>query len=94
MRLKIIPHMPRETLQRNLTQLHKELETADTLDDQTRESLAQLAEDIQRVLADESADHRSLAERIETTALEFEASHPRLSRLFGEVTDALAKIGI
>lgn len=86
--------MPKETLRRNLALLHKELESADELDEETREDLAHLAADIQRVLAEEAADHRSITQRIESAALQFEATHPRLSRLFGEVTDALAKIGI
>ena len=86
--------MARETLKRQLERLHEHLEAADALDAETRESLARLAADIERVLNEEAANPRSVLDRVERAALEFEASHPQLARVFGEVTDALAKLGI
>lgn len=84
----------KETLNRQLELLQEELESADSLDAETRESLTRLAGDIGRVLNDEAANPESVAKRVEQAALRFEASHPNLARVFGEVTDALAKLGI
>lgn len=86
--------VPRETLKRQLERLHTQLESADELDAETRESLARLADDIERVLNEEADNPTSVARRVERAALEFEASHPGIARVFSEVTDALAKLGI
>ena len=86
--------VPKESLNRQLELLHDELESADALDAETRESLSRLAADIEYVLNDEAANPESVARRVEEAALRFEASHPSLARVFGEVTDALAKLGI
>lgn len=86
--------MPRETLQRNLDRLHKELADTKSLDDETRELLAQVAQDIECVLADDVEDGTHIGARVQSAALKFEAEHPNLSRALSEVTDALAKLGV
>jgi hypothetical protein len=71
-----------------------ELAATKELDRDTRASLAALVEDIERVLEDDPAHAVSIKERLETAALRFEAEHPSLARILGEVTDTLAKLGI
>lgn len=86
--------MAKETLKRNLTRLHDELASSDSLDPETRALLAHLADDIERVLAEEPHDTEHLRSRIESAAWQFEASHPALARTLSELTDTLAKLGI
>jgi hypothetical protein len=86
--------VPRDTLQRNLDRLHQELANTESLDRETRELLAQVAADIERVLADEGAGSGDIGARVQTAALRFEADHPKLSQALSEVTDALAKLGV
>jgi hypothetical protein len=81
-------------LRRQLEQLHLEIARAQTLDPDARRALKGVADEIERVLATDEPDVQSVRERIEETALGFEASHPRFARLLSEVTDALAKLGI
>ncbi len=89
-------HIPRDALKRNLERLHRELESAEPLDDETRELLATVADDIERTLtgehdAEQVAERR---ERIEDFALRFEAQYPRVSQVLGEITDTLTKLGV
>lgn len=86
--------MPKKTLALNLERLHEELSTLDSLDDETRESLAEIAADIERILGQQDPRHASLPDRIEVLTVRFEASHPKLAGVLSEVADALAKVGI
>ncbi len=54
-----------------------------------------MSRDIERVLDEEDdVDKASIVARVEAAALDFEASHPRLARFLGEITDTLAKLGV
>lgn len=86
--------MPKNNLRLNLEHLHRELAKPQAMDAETRELLAELAADIERVLAEEGPENAGLAERVETATVKFEASHPSLARALSEVSDALAKLGI
>lgn len=87
--------MPRDTLKQQLTQLHDELATGESFDPETRELLSRVSRDIERVLdEDDDVDNASIVDRVESTALEFEVSHPRLARFLSEITDTLAKLGV
>lgn len=87
--------MAKETLKQQLTHLHDELASGEALDPETRELLARVSRDIERVLDEnDDVDNASIVARVESAALEFEASHPRLARFLGEITDTLAKIGV
>ena len=85
--------MPTETLKTNLQKLRQELADPGSLDDETRRQLAEVAETIETLLDTESPDYQQAHENIQDTALRFEASHPAFSRMLGEITDALAKLG-
>ena len=86
--------MPKKALAKNLERLHEELSTLETLDDETRAALADIAADIERILGERAARHASLRDRIEALTVRFEASHPKLAGVLSEVADALAKVGI
>ncbi|HEX6999733.1 MAG TPA: DUF4404 family protein [Gammaproteobacteria bacterium] len=86
--------MSKESLRKHLDQLHAELASAERLDPETRASLQALADDIERLLAADSSESRSLLDRLEAASMKFEAEHPNLARIMSEVTDALAKIGV
>ncbi|HSN71917.1 MAG TPA: DUF4404 family protein [Steroidobacteraceae bacterium] len=88
--------MPTE-LHRTLRSLHEELTSTRAVDDESRELLVTVMQDIARVLdrsQQETADTGSLKEQLETVAVQFESEHPRLSSAVRQVVDALAKAGI
>ena len=86
--------MSTAALRRQLERLLRELARAKNLDPDARDALQDVVDEIERTLAATEPDVRPLRERVEATALEFEAEHPRLAGVLGEITDALAKLGI
>jgi hypothetical protein len=89
--------MEKDELQRLIAQLHERLNSADTVDEQSRVLLQKLTQDIQN-MASRSApptdERESATSQLEEVALKFEAEHPKLSMALGELADALGKIGI
>ena len=81
-------------LRRQLERLLAELARAKNLDPEARDAVNDAVTEIERTLAATKPDVRSLRERVETTALEFEAEHPRLAGVLGEIGETLAKLGI
>ncbi len=90
--------MPSDQLRAELAQLHSLLQDTHEIDDSTRQSLTQLAEDIQRVLQAPSdrtdQGHTDLRHRIDDVVLDFEAKHPQLTQILSRVTDLLSNMGI
>ncbi len=86
--------MPEKALKAHLEELRTELEQAESLDADTRRTLAELADSIEKVLSDRAGAHESLQDRIESTTLEFEARHPGFAQILSQVSDTLAKLGI
>jgi hypothetical protein len=89
--------MEKEKLQQLISRLHDELSSAGSVDQQSRELLQKLTEDIQHLAgAAESPDEdrTSTTNQLEEVALKFETDHPKLSMALGELADALGKIGI
>jgi hypothetical protein len=85
-----------EKLRATLQELEAELRDIDSLDDATRQQLAEAALEITTVLTKgEKSDQThevegSLRERLE----EFEASHPQLALIVGRLIDGLGQLGI
>jgi len=91
--------MPRKALQKHLADLHDELASAGHLDPDLRKQLRDVADDIEALLGTSSPEPAAAAggqlrERIQRATVEFEAEHPRLARVMGDVADALTKLGI
>ena len=84
-------------LNQTLETLHAELNSASSVDDQTRAKLVALAEDIKRLAAqdgDEAAEFGPLSERVHDLVLKFETDHPKLTTALNQVSAALANLGI
>ncbi len=90
--------MDHENLRESLRDLDAEIEQIDTVDDETRVILQDLAQDIQTLLArtaspDTVEDH-PLHERLSNSITYFEITHPRLSASISRVLDALVQLGL
>jgi hypothetical protein len=80
-----------ERLRGILGELHQVLESADDLDDSSREALRGTVDEIQSALDAEGVPQLSgLRERIER----FEGSHPRLTEVVRRIVDQLSEMGI
>ena len=89
--------MDRNRLDKLLADLRAELTDARGLDEQSRASLRQLAEDVGRLATSAQPAperHATAIEELENTALRFETEHPRLASVLGQVMDALGRMGI
>jgi len=89
--------MEKPTLRDTLQQLHDELEVTPRVDDNVRQLLHSVMQDIQHILeaqeGQESSPH-SLVSRLEEATTQFEVSHPHLTAAVGRVIDALSSLGI
>ena len=90
-----------EQLQTRLAALHKQLANNREVTPELRTLLADLATDIERILADQAeapssrvGQHESLIARLSDAAREFEDSHPTLSGTIGSIIDALGQMGV
>ena len=89
--------MPKQRLRELVSSLHEELERTPEVDAEGRELLRELTGDIEDLVGhDEPAPQTrdSAAERVESAALRFEAEHPRVAGILGEIVDALGRLGI
>ena len=91
--------MDQKTLRERLAKLHAELANAHKQDPATRESLGEILPDVKRMVdqtagtAASSVD-KSLPERLERVAVQFEAGHPRLAASARQLIDLLSEVGI
>jgi hypothetical protein len=84
-------------LRQQLETLHNELRQADPVDSESRALLVTLLSDITRLLEKSgtpSDEDRSVTERLNELAVQFEAEHPALGTAIRQVVDTLAKAGI
>ena len=78
-----------------LRQLHTALERTPSLGEQDREQLAQLARDIQALLAQpDDAANQSTTERLRDAIVRFEVTHPDVTGVLASVSKALSDMGI
>jgi hypothetical protein len=87
-----------DKLRQTLRELEAELDQIDTLDPQSRELLESAAADIHEALeqddGEDALEPQSFTDRLSAATQKFEDSHPTLSRVVGNVIDALAQLGI
>jgi len=81
----------KERLRELLTELSSELNEATDVDDETRELLGQLHDDLDRLTGE---DHASAVDRAKSLESRFAANHPIAERIAREFADLLAKMGI
>ena len=91
--------MDEKTLRARLAKLHAELANAHQENPATRQSLGEILPDVKRMVdepaaaADSSVD-KTLPERLERVAVQFEAEHPRLAASARRLIDLLSEVGI
>ncbi len=86
----------KQRLNQLLEELHTELGSTDTLDDQAKEQLRDIAQEIEGAVGpDEDKDLGSDAmNQLEQAAVGFESEHPRLAGILAQIIDTLSKLGI
>jgi hypothetical protein len=93
-----------QNLRATLAELHRQLESARSLDTDDQAAMRQVMADIEQALArsgtggqtltSQQAQRGSLVRRLTEAARGFESTHPTLSGAIGGVADALNSIGI
>jgi hypothetical protein len=85
----------REVLRDDLKKLHAELPSAaENLDENLHALLREVAGDIEQIIGGEPIEAKSGRKRLEKLTVKFEADHPRLAQILGEIADTLSKLGI
>lgn len=86
----------KQRLQELLEELHTELGSTEALDDQAKQQLRGIADEIEGAVGpdeDKSLGSEAL-NQLEEAAVDFQTDHPRLAGILGQITDTLAKLGI
>ncbi len=89
--------MSSSEIKKTLTKLHEELENASGVDEDLKQLLLSLDQDIHQLL---EQDHRQadevsgILDRLEGMAADFAAQHPTTERFFREIIDTLGRLGI
>lgn len=79
-----------------LSELESELSQLDSIDEATREALAEAAGEIAQILRrGKSAEHaQPVVASLQDRLTEFEASHPQLAGIVTRLIDGLGQLGI
>jgi hypothetical protein len=89
--------MDTNSFREHLAKLHAELSEAHRTDPKYREALSKMMQDI-NVLIDKTesvpAPDKSLSDRLERMAVQFEAGHPTLAASARRLVDLLGEVGI
>ncbi len=91
--------MDQKSLRERLAKLHAELANAHQQNPATRDSLGEILPDVKRMVdqpagAATSSVDKSLPERLESVAVQFEAAHPTLAASARRLIDLLNEVGI
>jgi hypothetical protein len=89
--------MDQKSLRERLAKLHAELANTHQQDPATRQSLDEILPDVKRMVdqpAGTAALDKSLPERLERVAVQFEAEHPTLAASARRLVDLLNEVGI
>jgi uncharacterized membrane protein YccC len=90
--------MDEKTLRERLAKLHAELANAHQENPATRQSLGEILPEVKRLVetpasAADSLD-KTLPDRLERVAVQFEAQHPTLAASARRLIDLLSEVGI
>jgi hypothetical protein len=91
--------MDKNSVRERLAKLHAELADAHHEDPAKRQALGEVLPDVKRIVdepagdADASVD-KTLPDRLERVAVQFEAEHPKLAATARRLIDLLAEVGI
>lgn len=90
--------MSNEKFRRSLERLHRELQEADSLDEETRRLLTHVDSDIQQILEEEvdepSEAHLSLNDRLREAVGSVESTNPDLTETMRQIITTLSNMGI
>jgi len=90
--------MPKEQLRNRIQELLDELEEGEALDEEARERLTDVLEEIRSAVDAggdrEDDDGESLVDRLNEATRQFEESHPTLTAMVGRIADSLSNLGI
>jgi hypothetical protein len=91
--------MDQKTLRERLAKLHAELDNAHRENPATRQSLGEILPDVKRMVdqpsgAGAESSVKSLPDRLERVAVQFEAEHPTLAASARRLIDLLSEVGI
>jgi hypothetical protein len=91
--------MDPNVLRDQLMKLHEELGNVRQVDPGSNQLLAEIMEDIKRLMAQSpsaapAAEHPSLPDRLEKIAVQFEVDHPTLAASSRRLVDLLGKVGL
>ncbi|TWU63073.1 hypothetical protein V7x_48110 [Crateriforma conspicua] len=84
----------RTELEKTLDDLHHQLESAATLDQDQRARLRQAVTEIRQSLDREDVSSQTLASRLREATEQFQVEHPSLTNSVGRVADILSQMGI
>jgi hypothetical protein len=91
--------MDQKTLRERLAKLHAELSNAHQENPATRQSLGEILPDVKRMVDQPGnltaePEVKSLSDRLERVAVQFEADHPTLAGSARRLVDLLSEVGI
>lgn len=87
--------MDPKTLRERLAKLHSELSDAHQENPAARQSLGEILPDLKRMVDQSGAPpDKSLPDRLERVAVQFEADHPKLAASARSLIDLLGEVGI
>jgi hypothetical protein len=81
-------------LQESLLRLRTEIDALGVGDDDARQRLRRLIEDIERTLESPGTADSGLVAQLKRSVLRFEASHPRIAGVMNELVEQLGNMGI
>ena len=84
----------RRSLTELLDDLHRELRDAAALDEDARQQLHGVMDEIGQLLEPTAGASEGLNRRLQELALRFETDHPRVAATISQLTDSLARMGI
>jgi hypothetical protein len=77
-----------------LKQLQAELNKVETDDADTQVVIRSLSDDLQKMIDDETGDHKSLLDQLNEAITRFEGTHPKLALAITQAINALASGGV
>lgn len=86
-----------EKLRAAIHELERELQSVESLDERTRQTLEDAVGEIQSALHEEDTsqlEEPGIRSRLDEALQDFEASHPTLAGLLSRIVDMLGQIGI
>jgi hypothetical protein len=77
-----------------LKQLQAELNKVEADDADTQVVIRSLSDDLQKMIDDETGDHKSLLDQLNESITRFEGTHPKLALAITQAINALASGGV